>query len=142
MRKAGEYECLRKRKVLVENASVIIIHRWLIYELTHNYWIRFSKDIWEIYSSWIPFSIISVVNNGFKAFWLAVWLVNLRHSLLEGFFQDGGRKSFLFLLIDFGKIPKKLYNCTRHKNAENKCLSFLTIKIYQQFVWQCGTYML
>ena len=36
--------------------------------------------------------------------------VNLKHSLLEGFFQHGGRKSFLFLLIDFDEILKNTQN--------------------------------
>ncbi len=30
----------------------------------------------------LRFSIISLVNNSFQAFWLVVWLVNLRHYLL------------------------------------------------------------
>jgi hypothetical protein len=57
-------------------------------------------------SKYVYYELISVANNRFKAFRLAVWLVNLRHYLLEGFFQNGGHKSFLFRLIDSEEILK------------------------------------
>jgi hypothetical protein len=44
-----------------------------------------------------------------------------------------------YFLIDFEEILKKYAIA---QNAEKKGSSFLTIKICQQFVWQCRTYEL
>jgi hypothetical protein len=44
---------------------------------------------------WTAISIISVVNSGFQAFWLAVWLVNLRHYLPERFFFQNCCRIFI-----------------------------------------------
>ena len=51
----------------------------------------------------IVFSIISLVNNGFQAFWLVAWLVNMRRYLQVGIFFKMAANESRFDLLYFSQ---------------------------------------
>ena len=52
------------------------------------------------------FSIISLVNNGFQAFWLVAWPVNMRHYLLVGIFSKWLPTRVVLMYYTFAKISR------------------------------------
>ena len=59
----------------------------LIFFLLQSFWTVSKPGSSSVLIIISDISITSVVNNGFQAIWLVVWLVNLRYYLLPGFFS-------------------------------------------------------